>query len=149
MVSTDAPRRDGRPGRGAAVSGVHAVHLGNAWETEPGDVGHAPEWLRRFGRPTGLGAADAVWLVIDAPADAGLALNGVALPAATAGAAYRANVTPLLRARNLLVLVPRHAVVPDGLFPHRGPLPTMLGRVRLEIVPFGAGGLCGLQTALT
>ena len=121
------------------MSGIHSIHLGNAWEVEPGDAGHAPEWVRRFGRPTGLGAADAVWLVIDAPADAAITLNAAALPAATAGAAYRANVTPLLRDRNLLVLVPRLAVAIDGPFPHRGPLPAILGRVRLEVVPFGAG----------
>jgi hypothetical protein len=121
------------------VSGAHSIHLGNAWEVEPGDAGHAPEWVRRFGRPTGLGAADAVWLVIDALADAALTLNGLALPASAAGAAYRVNVTPLLRDRNLLVLVPRVAAEPVRLPAARGPLPAAIGSVRLEIVPGVAG----------
>jgi hypothetical protein len=119
------------------ASGSHSIHLGNAWEAEPGKAGHGPAWVRRFGRPTGLGAADAVWLVIDAPADAALTLNGVALPASAAGATYRANVTPLLCDRNLLVLVPRLADEPVSLPAARGPLPAALGRVRLEIVPGG------------
>jgi hypothetical protein len=80
-----------------------------------------------------------VWLVIDAPADAALTLNGVALPASAAGATYRANVTPLLCDRNLLVLVPRLADEPVSLPAARGPLPVALGRVRLEIVPGLAG----------
>ena len=117
------------------MSATHSIHLGNAWEAEPADVGHAPEWVRRFGRPTGLGAADAVWLVIEAPADAALALNGVALPASAAGETYRMNVAPLLRDRNLLVLVPRLAAEPVGAPAARAPLPAALGRVRLEIVP--------------
>jgi hypothetical protein len=121
------------------VSGSHPIHLGNAWEAEPGKAEHGPAWVRRFGRPTGLGAADAVWLVIDAPAAAALTLNGVALPASAAGAAYRANVTPLLCDRNLLVLVPRLADEPVSLPAARGPLPAALGRVRLEIVPGLAG----------
>jgi hypothetical protein len=60
------------------------------------------------------------------------------LPATAAAAAYRANVTPLLRERNLLVLVPRLAVATAALPSARGPLPAALGRVRLEIVPGGA-----------
>ena len=121
------------------MSGTHSIHLGNAWEVEPGDAGHGPEWVRRFGRPTGLGTTDEVWLVIDAFADAALTLNGVALPAVVAGATYRTNVTPLLRDRNLLVLVPRVAAEPARLPTARGPLPAALGRVRLEIVPGVAG----------
>ena len=92
------------------MSGAHSIRLGNAWEAEPGDAGHASAWVRRFGRPTGIDAADAVWLVIDAPADGTVTLNGAALPAIPSGATYRANVTALLRDRNLLVLVPRQAV---------------------------------------
>lgn len=121
------------------MSGSHSIHLGNAWEFEPGDAGHASAWVRRFGRPTGLGPADAVWLVIDAPADAAVTLNGAALPATAAGAAYRVNVTPLLRERNLLVLVPRLSVETAAPRPARGPLPDALGRVRLEIVPAVGG----------
>jgi hypothetical protein len=120
------------------MSGSHSINLGNAWEVEPGDAGQAFAWVRRFGRPTGLGGTDAVWLVIDAPADAAVTLNGAALPATTTAATYRANVTPLLRERNLLVLVPRLAVATAALPSARGPLPAALGRVRLEIVPGGA-----------
>ena len=117
------------------MSGSHSIHLGNAWEFEPGDAGHASEWVRRFGRPTGLGGMDAVWLVIEAAAAASVTLNGAALPATEAGAAYRVNVAALLRERNLLVLVPRLAVATAAPHPARGPLPAVLGRVSLEIVP--------------
>lgn len=119
------------------MSGSHSIHLGNAWEVEPGDARQAFAWVRRFGRPAGLGDTDAVWLVIDAPADAAVTLNGAALPATAAAAAYRANVTSLLRERNLLVLVPRLAVATAAPPRARGPLPAALGRVRLEIVPGG------------
>jgi hypothetical protein len=122
------------------VSGVHAINLGNAWEAEPGHAGQASAWVRRFGRPTGLAAADIVWLVIDAPADGAVAVNGAALPAATAGVAYRANVTAMLRDRNLLVLVPRQAVTAVPPPPGRGPLPAALGTVRLEIASGAASG---------
>ena len=121
------------------MTGVHGIRLGNAWEAEPGDAGHAPAWIRRFGLPTGIGSGDAVWLVIDAPADGMLTLNGAALPAVTAGVTYRANVTALLHERNLLVLVPRQAVEASAP-PARGPLPAALGHVRLEIVVHSAAG---------
>ncbi len=122
------------------MSGLHGIHLGNAWEAEPGDARHAPAWIRRFGLPTGIGPADAVWLVIDAPADGTLTLNGAALPAVTAGTTYRALVTTLLHERNLLVLVPRQAVAAAAAAPGRGPLPAALGQVRLEIVVHSAAG---------
>lgn len=122
------------------MSGVHAINLGNAWEAEPGHAGQASAWVRRFGRPTGLAAADIVWLVMDAPADAEVAVNGAALPAATAGVEYRANVTALLRDRNLLVLVPRQAGATAVPPPGRSPLPQALGTVRLEIVSGPASG---------
>ncbi len=122
------------------MSGVHAINLGNAWEAEPGHAGQASAWVRRFGRPTGLATADIVWLVIDAPADGTVALNGAALPAATAGVAYRVHVTAMLRDRNLLVLVPRQAVATSLPPPARGPLPAALGTVRLEIASGAAGG---------
>ena len=129
----------------AGGSPAHSIHLGNAWEFEPGDAGHAPGWARRFGRPTGLAAGDAVWLVIDSPADAALTLNGLSLPAAAAGAPCRVNVTGLLHERNLLVLVPRHKVATDDRPPARAPLPASLGRVRLEIVPAVVGrGITGV-----
>lgn len=122
------------------MSRVHAINLGNAWEAEPGHAGQASAWVRRFGRPTGLAAADIVWLVIDAPAAGAVVVNGVALPAVTAGVAYRANVTAMLRDRNLLVLVPRQAVATALPPPVRGPLPAALGSVRLEIASGAAGG---------
>ena len=122
------------------MSGVHAINLGNAWEAEPGHAGQASAWVRRFGRPTGLAAADIVWLVIDAPADGAVVVNGVALPAVTAGVAYRVHVTAMLRDRNLLVLVPRQAVATVQPPPARGPIPAALGSVRLEIASGVAGG---------
>ena len=60
--------------------------------------------------------------------------------AIAAGTDYRANVTGLLRDRNLLVLVPRQAVEVPASPPARGPLPAALGDVRLEIVVGAAAG---------
>jgi len=122
------------------VSGAHSINLGNAWEAEPGNPGQASAWVRRFGRPTGLAAADMVWLVIDAPVDAAVAVNGADLPVVAAGVAYRANVTEMLRDRNLLVLVPRQAVEAAQPSPARGPLPATLGAVRLEVESGAASG---------
>lgn len=111
----------------------HAINLADAWEAESdGAVG--VRWARRFGRPTGLAAGDTVWLVIDGPAAAAITLNGVPLPAVRSAPAWRAEITPLLRDRNLLLLVPASGGGPraDG---GRLPLPAALGRVWLEIVP--------------
>lgn len=119
------------------MSAGHAINLGNAWEVEPGDDGHAPEWVRRFGRPTGLEPGDSLWLVIDEPAACTLVLNGTRLPESGPGAAYRVEITPLVRDRNLLVLVPHGRVAVGGPVASRVPLPPPLGRVRLEIVPAG------------
>ena len=116
---------------------VHAIHLGNAWEVEPGDEARPAAWIRRFGLPTGLAAGDAVWLVIDAPVACGLALNGEPLPGSGPEADYRVEVTARLRGRNLLVVVPRDAAHAPRDPPPRGPLPATLGHVRLEIVPAG------------
>ncbi len=118
------------------MSGGHAINLGNAWEAEPGDDGHAAAWVRRFGRPTGLEPGDTVWLVIEEPVACTLVLNGARLPDGLPGAAYRVEITPRLRDRNLLVLVP-----PAGGAAAAGagrvPLPDSLGRMRLELVPAG------------
>jgi hypothetical protein len=115
----------------------HAINLTNAWETESGGAAAGTAWVRRFGRPTALAAGDAVWLVIDGPAACTLTLNGVRLPECRAGAAWRAEITPLLQDRNLLVLVPQGSGPAGAAVPGRLPLPVPLGRVWLEIVPAG------------
>jgi hypothetical protein len=121
------------------MSGGHAINLGNAWESEPGDDGHAAEWVRRFGRPTGLEPGDSLWLVIEEPAACTLVFNGARLPESGPGAEYRIEITPLVRDRNLLVLVPHDGAAVGAAAVGRVPLPTPLGRVRLEIVPAGVG----------
>lgn len=113
----------------------HAINLTHAWEAEPGGPAGGTTWVRRFGRPTGLAAGDVVRLVIDGAAACTLALNGVPLPAGRPGPAWWFEITPLLRDRNLLVLVPQEHDAADAAVPGRLPLPAALGRVWLEIVP--------------
>jgi len=113
----------------------HAINLANAWEVEAGGTAGGGAWVRRFGRPTGLGAGDAVWLVIDGPAACTLSLNGASLPAASAGVDWRVEITALVRERNLLLLVPQDRTAGAVAAAGRVPLPAALGRVRLEIVP--------------
>ncbi len=116
----------------------HVIQLGQAWET-PGPAG----WTRRFGRPSGLGAGERVWLAIERPAACTLVVNEVTLPACPAADAYRTDITPLLRDRNVLVLMPLAGA--DGADPVPPPaagtaahgrrsLPAAYGRVHLEIV---------------
>jgi hypothetical protein len=80
-----------------------------------------------------------VTLVLEEPAVAAVMLNGTALPLpATAGFRWAHDVTELLADRNELLLVPatgeesgaREAANAHG----RRPLPTMHGRVFLEIL---------------
>jgi|688.fasta_scaffold76731_3 hypothetical protein len=120
------------------MSGVHAINLTNAWETEPGGAAGGTTWVRRFGRPAGLAAGDAVWLVIVDPAACTLALNGTPLPEGPPNADRRVEITPLLRDRNLLVVVPQVPGPAEAPATGRLPLPEALGRVWLEIVPAAA-----------
>ncbi len=117
---------------------MHTIDLTNAWEPPvAGSRGPARShaWVRRFGRPSGLGPGDRVWLVMDLPPPADATLNGAALPAPPeATGAWRIDVTDRLGARNELVVslevVPLEA---DGGGVRRATLPPARGRVRLEI----------------
>ncbi|MEI6506072.1 MAG: hypothetical protein WCO90_09370 [Planctomycetota bacterium] len=114
----------------------HAIQLGNAWEPLAADG----RWLRRFGRPTGIGPGDAVVFVVDGEASGvpwrRLLLNGVELSfAAAAGGRHECEITTLLRDRNELLVVPE-AVAPAAGDAPRGRLrfPKEWGRIFIEIV---------------
>jgi len=150
------PHHDG-PDRGAATSGAatgrHTIDLTNAWEP-PAAVpdpaasgcqaapGGGPDtaWVRSFGLPTGLGAGDRVWLVLDAGRDCRLTLNDSPLPAVMASSSYAVEVTAMLLPRNRLRLLPvaGEPPVPTESSKRRAAhgrrrLPDAYGRVRLEI----------------
>lgn len=107
---------------------VHHIRLQAAWDRCP----HGASWTRSFGRPSGVGPDDRVWLVVERPAARAVVLNGRELAIVSAGAAaWRHHVTADLRERNELRLdvAPPVAVGAAG----RQPLPESLGIVRLEI----------------
>ena len=57
---------------------AHRIRLRRPWHCEP--AGEGVRWRRPFNRPTGLGPAQRVWLVLEGLAVAGTAaLNGEAL----------------------------------------------------------------------
>jgi hypothetical protein len=150
------PHHDG-PDRGApapgAATGRHTIDLTNAWEPPaaapdsvasgcPAPPGCGPNvaWVRSFGLPTGLGAGDRVWLVLDGPQDCLLALNDSPLPAVMASSSYAVEITAMLLPRNRLRLLPAAGEPPvptessKRLVAHgRCRLPNAYGRVRLEI----------------
>ena len=124
----------------------HSIHLGTAWEPpSPAAADGCVVWTRRFGLPGGLGADDRVLLVVEQPAVAAeVSVNGVRQPPLSPHAGrWAQDVTPLLRVRNeLLVVVPASAgdgeadARRDGRN-GRGPLPSVVGTVTLEIVASG------------
>jgi hypothetical protein len=117
----------------------HSIHLGNAWEPPaPAEAEGRLIWTRRFGRPGGLETGDRVLLVVAKPACAvELVVNAVGLPPLAAGVdRWAQDITPLLRARNEL-RVTADAGVGTGACDERsgrGPLPSVIGAVSLEIV---------------
>lgn len=108
----------------------HSINLAAAWEPQDG----TGIWRRNFGRPSGVGPGDRVRLVVEAPGDAAIAVNGSPLPALRSGQArWSHDVTGLLEERNVLALTiaaPSAAVTSPG----RTSLPERLGRPALEIV---------------
>lgn len=111
------------------MSDPHRIRLQAAWDAATGRT----TWTRPFGRPTGVGPADRIWLVIERAAPCAVALNGRALPPVTAGAdAWRHDVTAALRDRNELRLE-FPGLSGDGIAAGRVPLPERLGLVALEI----------------
>ena len=124
----------------------HAIQLGAAWE--PPASAAADDrvvWTRRFGRPAGLGPGDRVLLVVSQPSIAGeMVVNAVPLPPLVAGASrWAEDITPLLQDRNELRVAVAAASTIDhapARGPHgRGPLPSAIGMVALEIVPADDG----------
>ena len=111
------------------MSVTHRIRLRAAWEV----TADGTAWMRSFGRPTGVGVGDRLWLVIERPAACKALLNGRPLPPVPAGAkAWRHDVTADLRERNELRL---QFVVPAGRVGDGGrvPLPESLGEVLVEI----------------
>jgi len=113
---------------------VHTIRLSAAWE--PPAAASQP-WVRRFGRPTGVGPGDRVVIVIERPAVTGATLNGMPLPPPVTGSArWEYDVTSLLSDRNELALTP--AATPGaetaGGDATRAALPARYGAVRLEIL---------------
>ena len=123
------------------LPGPGRIMMPNDWRaTLGGDFHGRVSYLRRFGRPTGLDAADRVELVIDRVDAFGCAaLNGQGLgEIAAGGQAWRCDITPWLRPRNELVIeVELPQVTADGPVlarPGREGLPGgLIGEVRLEI----------------
>lgn len=118
----------------------HSIRLDSVWE--PPITGEA-SWRRSFGKPSGIGAADRIMLVIDRPAVAAVSLNGVVFPAPVASAVrWERDVTNLLEPRNVLAVMPAAvgvAVEPQRLDAHgRATLPEWIGRVSLEILTLPA-----------
>ena len=127
----------------------HAIQLGAAWEPPaPAAADDLVVWTRRFGRPAGLGPGDRVLLVFSRPSVAGeVSVNAVPLPPLAAGASrWAEDITPLLLDRNELRVAVAAASTIDHAPPRglhgRGPLPSAIGMVSLEIVPadHGASG---------
>jgi hypothetical protein len=117
----------------------HSIHLGTAWELPaPAAADGRVLWTRRFGRPGGLEPGDRVLLVFTQSAVAAeVVVNAVGLPPLLVNAGrWSEDITPLLRDRNEL-LVTAAASVDSGTAPGqqtRGLLPSVFGRVALEIV---------------
>jgi hypothetical protein len=107
---------------------LHRIRLRKPWGSEV--IAGAICWRRRFGRPTGLGAADRLWIVVENLPQAGsIALNGVLLGALGGGAACgRFEVTGRLDARNELLL--RLQTPGDAHLPSSGSPP---GEISIEI----------------
>ncbi len=83
----------------------YRIRLRKPWQVER--LPDGLRWRRTFHRPTGLGAAERVWIAVEGTdATGSVALNDQPLgPLAGRGSPSRFEVTGLLRGRNELVLV--------------------------------------------
>jgi hypothetical protein len=107
---------------------LHRIRLRKPWGSET--IAGAICWRRRFGRPTGLAAADRLWIVVENLPQAGsIELNGVLLGALDGKAACgRFEVTGRLDPRNELRL--RLQTPGDSHLPASGSPP---GEISIEI----------------
>ena len=138
----------------------HSIHVGTAWEPPaPAAADGRVLWSRRFGRPGGLEPGDRVLLVFMQPAVAAeVVVNAVSLPPLPVNAGrWAQDITPLLRDRNELLVTAAASISMDGSMDGgmadggmadggmadgdtahgqrtRGLLPSVFGRVALEIV---------------
>ncbi|MFM8433739.1 MAG: zinc-binding dehydrogenase [Planctomycetia bacterium] len=109
----------------------HSINLAAAWDPDSGGA----IWRRSFGRPSGVGPGDRVRLVVAAPGDAAVDVNGTALPPLRSGPAqWSHDVTGLLGERNLLTLTLAAARSETSAVQGRMAVPESLGRPSLEIV---------------
>ena len=114
----------------------HAIHLGAAWEPPAAD---GKPWIRRFGRPSGVGASDRLVLVCEGVADAvwqTATLNDRPLAWHEAGPGIlECDVTAMLADRNLLMVTATSPEAPTGRGPEtRATLPSAWGRLSLVVV---------------
>lgn len=113
----------------------HVINLSTAWVPP---VSGGTGWVRRFGRPAGVGPADRVLLVVESPGGCEISLADQVLPAVFAHQRWWHDVTGLLRARNELTVRPPLPPAAKASSAHgRLPLPEAVGRVWLEIEPAG------------
>ncbi len=129
-ASRPAERRDAPPvlpdtPEGAAV---HRIRLRHPWHSQA--TPHGTRWQRQFNRPTGLGPAQRVWIVVRGIAAPGsAALNGKTLGtlSAQADTPTAFDVTDLLRPHNRLELELDTPAAPGAS------RPTLPGQVWIEI----------------
>jgi len=73
--------------------------------SELSDSTHCVEFERNFHRPTGLTETSLVFLVLEGiPFESQVRLNGRSIPGSNPTDVYRADITPLLEAHNLLAI---------------------------------------------
>jgi hypothetical protein len=117
----------------------HAIHLGTAWEPPTTE---AKPWMRRFGRPTGVGETDRLLLVCEGVAEVAApvwrtaTLNDRPLAWRDAGPGLlECDVTAVLTDRNLLAVMAAPPEAPSGRAPGaRATLPSTWGRLSLVVV---------------
>src|SRR4051794_19849261 len=82
----------------------HRIHLGPPWQVVASAAGRTRH-ARKFGLPRAADPDQRVWVVCAAaPGPAAVSVNGVPLATTAAAGPFAADVTPLLRPRNELVL---------------------------------------------
>ena len=82
---------------------MHRIYLRKPWSRE--QLEGTAIWRRRFGRPTGVGPHEQVWIVVEGrPGDALVALNGQPLGRTGGACAARWDVTGRLQSRNELAI---------------------------------------------